>query len=565
MLKKIIFTLSASALTLTSYCAVAGNGVQNNCSDPYWQSSLRCQFFPTQVPQPVPIAPTNISEIKDFTRVELTQDPGIRCVDGTRPILYVDKAVNGPSNNWIISMTGGDSCSASDLNQNGSYEDGQECHDFYIEQNTQFMGTANQSMMSNLIDENGNGILSSSPQKNPVFSNYNRVRVHKCGFDRHSGRATHLGVSATNSILGNIEYDLFNHGQKIVLAALDQLNANGAGMSYQTWLANGSGVITSTESLPSIANAEKIIIVGHSAAAHGLYQNADRYAAYLRALPNFSGDVRVIHDAHFMAAVENEAAFDASQNQNPSVINTLFDQRETGNNFASGNYNSARYHDVTFIPASRFSKQYRAWLETPLSSDNTILDASCVDMHLSTSDAWKCTDRFHVRFHHQSLPALIREDLSDPNGEHNNGAIGHIQWWGQLGTYPHCESILGAGTLICPPVLNAAQNISRMSIQAAHFREGLFTRSEQALNANQNDDPGSVFLWMPDCGDHSGVYSDLEFFQTGISKNDSFKSYREFMQDFVAAPAVGVMETRVNFLDGAVSECAPLLHQNGFE
>ena len=105
----------------------------------------------------------------------------------------------------------------------------------------------------------------------------------------------------------------------------------------------------------------------------------------------------------------------------------------------------------------------------------------------------------------------------------------------------------------------------RLIVQATHFRAGIFTLAENVVNADPNDDPGSIFLWMPACASHEGAYDDPQFFETSIVKNGTLKSYREFLQDFVVAPASGVIEVRAHYLDGALSECAPLLLKDSFE
>ena len=564
-------SLIAIAACAHGAAALAGNaGAANSCTDPYWQNTLRCQVLavldpppvPMPPPQPEPAAPENVNAIRPFTRVDLPET-GIRCVDGTRPIIYVDRAVGAPSNRWLIAMTGGKYCAASDLDGLPGFENGDECLRAYDEEQGNLMGTAAEPAMSSLSDENGNGIMSPDVTRNPVFARYNRVRVHKCGYDRHSGRATHPGVTATVPNGGpTIVYDLYNHGQKIVLEAIDQLATPG-GLDYATWVNVGGNVTATTDALPSIANAEQVILIGHSAAAHGLYQNADRYAAYLRALPGFTGDVRVVHDSQWMPSTENEAAFDPAQNPDPATINTLFDQRMTGQTEASGAYDSFRYHGSE---ASNFANDYRAWTETP-GAYGGILDASCVSTHVPTNDVWKCVDRFHVQLHHESTPMLLREDFTDPNDDHNNLPFGHMMWAGQLGVHAHCDGTLPDffPFMPCVPSLTVAENRARLIVQATHLRQGFLTHSELATDVDNSANPGTLFVWMPECGWHNSAYSDNQFFDTSIVKNGEIQSYREFMQRFAIAPVEGVIEYRVTHLDGAQSECGPLLLEDSFE
>lgn len=544
-------------MLMVPWLAQAGS---NSCADPYWAQTLRCKVYPGAPPQPMVAAPATPAELRDYTRVDLTTDPTVRCVDGTRPILYIDRPPGPPSNRWLISMTGGDSCNAQDLDHNGSFESGQACYDDYLAQNAQLMGTATEPAMSSLADESGNGILSPDPIRNPLFAGYNRVRIFKCGFDRHSGRATHLGIAASTVGGVNFSYDLYNHGQKIVLLALDTLRGSGgSGLSYTTWTQSAGVVTPAVEALPSIADATQVVFLGHSAAAHGLYQNADRYRAFLNAIPGFAGDMRAIHDSHFMHAAENEAAFDPAQNPDPLQHNTLFDQRTSGNSPLFGLYDAQAFHSS---PLSFFSEQYRAWLETPLSSYATLLDASCIAAHQASADEWKCKDRFHVRLHHEGTPALVHEDYLDPNSEHQNPTTGYITYWGPIGSYTHCGTL---GYSPCPPVIGVQPYAARLNIQARHFVEGVHTRSELATGADPSGTPGSVFLWMPNCRTHAGTYSDAEFFDTGMALGSDLVRYRQFVEAFVQAPATGVIRYRVTQIDGAVAECGPRLGASGFE
>lgn len=543
--------------------AQAGGPPTNACSDPYWRNTLRCEAIaflatpPLPPPQPIPAPPANVGDIRAFTRVEIP-DLSVRCVDGTRPIVYIDPSPV-PSNRWILTMTGGEYCSARDLDGNGSFESGQACLDDYITQGGALMGTATMPSMNNVMDEFGDdGVQSGDVRKNPYFARYHRVRIHKCSFDRHSGRATHPGVIATIPDGPSIDYDLYSHGQKIVLATLSLLRGpQDAGLSYPSWRANGNSVQMFTESLPSIAGADQVMFIGHSAAAHGLYQNIDRYADFLRTFPGFDGDVRSVHDAHFMAAVENEAAFDPAQNPDPVSINTLFDQRLTGHTPVAGAYDSGPYHNGANAP---FSEDYRAWLEHPDDDIGTLTDASCAASH-APSERWICKDRFHVRLHHQSTAALLREDITDPNFDHLNLPFGRIIWWGEIDDYAHCMAMTGQA--FCPPVSSITQNTPRLLMQFSHFRSGVFTRSELATDRDTSTDSGSVAVWMPSCGDHGGAYDDTQFFRTSIVQDGQRLSYHDFMRQFAEAPPTGAFLSRVHGADDGVSECNPMF--DGFE
>ncbi len=86
---------------------------ENSCDDAYWAETLRCVDAvdpSTLVPQPEPLVPSTAGELKDYTRISLDGDDTVRCLDGTLPLIYVDPAVGGPSDDWVFTFQGGGSC-----------------------------------------------------------------------------------------------------------------------------------------------------------------------------------------------------------------------------------------------------------------------------------------------------------------------------------------------------------------------------------------------------------------------------------------------------------------------
>ena len=292
----------AFALALSFVVPLLGTGVAraqvNNCADPYWQDSLRCAVFPGIPPQAnLNTQPNNPSQVKAFTRVFLNNNLDVRCLDGTRPILYVDKAVctDGAnctlgqpieSNKWIISMTGGGSCNASDSDGDGVYDDGQACLDTYGDPNERDeMGTALEPPMKAF-----QGINRPNPLQNPTFAAYNRILVEKCSYDRYNGRVTYEAAGGYFSETGPggvvVDFNLYQQGYPIMEEAFTALQN---GLAYTTWSVSGTGgsahVVRAQESLPPLVDADQVLFVGHSGSAHGLYHNIDHLAASLSAIP----------------------------------------------------------------------------------------------------------------------------------------------------------------------------------------------------------------------------------------------------------------------------------------
>ncbi|MBK6726631.1 MAG: hypothetical protein IPG63_05120 [Xanthomonadales bacterium] len=540
-------------------------GVENDCADPYWASSLRCAAHPLELPQPPPASPTLPTQLREFTRVTLNGDLAVRCLDGTRPVIYVDPAEGGPSSRWLISVTGGGACSAEDLDQNGSFENADACAALYAEPGeADEMGTADEPAMKTLGSVGtSEGLLKPDLQRNPVFARFHRVRIEKCSYDRFNGRSTHEVSAIVPGSGGSVSFSLFQHGQKIMRLALEALRGSGAGapgIAYSSYVADGiGGVVPQAVQLPSIADATQVVFVGHSGGAHGLYHNIDRLSDALAAVAGFHGDVRVIHDANFLPTAENEAAFD------PDSPAGLFAQQFAGSSAQLGSYDGSEFIRLPSADNRWYFEQYRAWFESEGAALSTIFDTSCAAAHAGSGDQWKCRDRLHVRLHHETTPALLREDFLDPNAEHTQNGFGHALPWGPYGTYGHCTVF---GFSPCPPLLPVgpgSAHEARLLTQAQGFMSGFATQSELATGADASGPVPSAFLWMPECGTHEGTYDDEAFYDIRQFVGARGMSLRELAEAFVAAPRTGRHEAWVDGLNGAVSECGPRLLTDSFE
>lgn len=474
----------------------------NNCASPYWQNSLRCKAFPGQVPQAnfgsVPLA---AADVKDFTRVFLNADPAVRCADGTRPIMYVDRAAGAtPSNDWVISVTGG-----------GSAANAQEIADTYADPTERDeMGTAFKPPMKNFDGINDPDVL-----RNPVFAGYNRIRVDKCSYDRFMGRAFYSPVTAIGPGGGVIIFDYWQQGYLILQEALDAL---APGLTYTTWSLDAAGnVVSSQEALEPFANAGKVLFVGHSGGAHGLYHNIDNLAADV-AVHAPAADVRVLFDANFLPSNENEAWFDAAT---PGV-NDAYSGVWAGESAIAGG--ALTFDGAAYWPVSPLTAQYTNW--------GAVLDASCVAAH--PADGWKCSDRMHVLLNHIATPFFFREDFTDPNQEHTNGGAGHSVLWGSTSVpYAACASPA------CFPVLTVAEHRARLMQQWQTILDGSLLRSELFTGADPSLGAGNfpaTVAWMPQCGTHAGAYNDDSYFDTTMTYLTYTYSMRMFVEGFMMHP-----------------------------
>jgi hypothetical protein len=530
----------------------------NSCLDPYWQTSLRCVAVNPPEPQPMPAPPATANDVKEYTRFDLESNWNLRCVDGTRPILYIDPAVGGPSDRWLFSLTGGGSCGAVDFF--GGPHPGQACYNLYAGGEAGEMGTAGKPSMLSLGDEPGasQGILRTAPSANPVFAGYNRVRIQKCSYDRYDGRATHIGVTADPpGAPPPIAYDLYNHGRSIVEMALEELRGSealGTGLTYDTWIVANGNVVQTTESLPPLERAQQVLFIGHSGGAHGLYHSIDGFADYLRSWPAFDGDVRVVLDSNFIHGPENEPRFES-----PGL--DLFDHVWSGTSPQFGLWNAEPYYSS----GSYYADLYGSYRPSPIASFDTVLDASCIAAHDEATE-FQCFDRLHVLANHMTTPVLAREDFSDPNPDHTNNGNGHIVDWGPLGPYPHCAAL---GYSPCPPAIavgDGSPHEARLFELGGRLLSDIRFRSELAMGDDTSGVVPTFFLWMPDCGFHSSAYDDVQFNRVALSNGASSVKMRDWLESFVAAPATGITAGRIAGFGGDVALCqGDLPFRDGFE
>lgn len=520
----------------------------NDCSDPYWVDSLRCQADPspgTLVPQP-PVAPPAV--LKEFTRVPLDGDPSLRCADGTVPILYVDEAEGAPSaTHWVLTVPGGGACHAGDDGL-GNLRDGQDCLDRYLDGEAGAMSTASSPAMRNLgtSGSGSDGIHSPDPVSNPFFSGFHRVRVQKCSYDRYNGRSTRA-VDAEHGIHGSITYNLHQHGQRIWIAALEALRT---GLVYDLYEDDGMGGITHTvdgASLSPLEDATRVLLVGHSSGANGMFQNADRLRDHMNGWAGFGGDVRVVFDANLLPALEAEAAFSTP------VQGDLYDHVLAGTSLtvapATGAYDATYYSD----PTSEVRERFRAHLEDGGAPED-IYDASCVASH--PGSPWRCADRFHVLFNHVTTPMFVRQDLSDPNGAHTFDGFGHFPAWGERSDYCHCPAF-GLESP-CIPVISSNDYRARVLEAATRLELDGETRSELATGADASGAMPTRYFFMPDCRNHGGAFNNEGYYLTQIDTGLSTLSFREHLEMFMAAPEIGAVHSIQHGVDGAQSICPPL-------
>jgi len=524
--------------------------VLNDCIDPGWAGTLRCQSLAVDglpdPPQPnLNSVPTSSDDMKAFTRVFLPEDDEIRCFDGTRPAIYVD-APDASSNKWVISVTGGGSCIPGMGGPLGLLDEATDCTLTYESERGE-MSTALDPPMKNF-----NGINDHRERLNPVFAGYNRIRIQKCSYDRFNGRATFEDVSGEYNGI-DVTYDAYQQGFRILRLAMDTLLP---GLTYTTWSwdAGTRTIIEQQATLPPLADAETILMAGHSGGAHGLIHNIDAIADGL-AERGVTADVRALIDANYMPSLENEAAF-ATDDYGVPLAGDLFSGHLGGNSIASGiesagvpfSYEAAAHYGD---PATPYVAQYTHW--------NANLDASCLEAH--AGEEWRCLDRYHVLHNHVSTPMFIRQDLSDPGQSHTHRGRGHAVDW----AFPEVDPMLCGwfDATPCPPAMSVSEHRLRLETQADTFWAEYWNAWETVTDPTiDHANRSTLYLWMPDCSVHAGAYLDESYYGTSIENPGiSVYSMRTWLEAFMGAPRTGVKGQRRHGLAGLhgamVSHCPP--------
>nr|XP_009621956.1 pectin acetylesterase 7-like isoform X1 [Nicotiana tomentosiformis] len=170
----------------------------------------------------------------NITILENATAQGAVCLDGSPPAYYLDKGFDSGLSNWIIMLDGGGWCSTIIQCQNRSSS--------IVGSSTKMK---NQSMFG--------GILHNTPQQNPDFYNWNRVRVGYCDGSSFTGDVQEVDP----------ENKLFYRGARIFKAVMEDL-----------WI-------------KGMQNAKNAILTGSSAGGLATILNCDKFKSF------FPDDVKV--------------------------------------------------------------------------------------------------------------------------------------------------------------------------------------------------------------------------------------------------------------------------------
>lgn len=337
------------------------------------------------------------------------EEPEAVCQDGTRPLAFFQAATSGASNRWIIHLGGeGGPCNGARCWFN--YRFAAEVDDLEFEQ-----------AMSSIHPDHGGraaavggGVTAGLVDPANPFAALNRVRFERC---------TDAASTAIESVpVGNG-----------VPAAYAEFIPPGAPVSvetrvsrvpvwhhgFDTWRAllrslatdEGRNLDGDPElELPSIADAEQVLLAGSSDASAWVVFAGDRLAEELRAIAGPDVDVRILIDGLFEPGLDSAGRYHADAPADFDLFTHPY--AETGLCHLADNGDGADNEACS-------DTQYRTGpgldgrptLHDGFDARGVVMDESCVAMH--GPGAPQCYDKIHVLLHHLATPVLVLADQED--------------------------------------------------------------------------------------------------------------------------------------------------------
>jgi len=340
------------------------------CGQDPTDDSLTCEAFRTcRVPNlserighcggvPGGQYPNSLQPGDDLQRVTLDAPLAV-CNDGTPAVYYVRPAApDSPhADNWVIYLQGGGGCR--------SFED---CVARWCGRQG---GPYNEAKMSSLYCPDsigGTGMFRRDGFPNPdaenAFGDFNQVFVYYCSSDSWSGRASNAVLTSEED--PSRQYSLHFQGHNIVRATVASLMEGGVVSDNQRL------------SMPSLEDAEFVLISGFSAGSGGVTTNGDWMASQLERNGTV---VRLIKDASFNPRTE----------VHPDPAKRLV------------------------IAGHQRARTINEW-ETrsgPNGFLNAFVDESARAALEGTADEWKMVDKTYVFHNHITTPTFVRVDLLD--------------------------------------------------------------------------------------------------------------------------------------------------------
>ena len=349
------------------------------------------------------------------------------CRDGTTPLMYINPSqARDPENvnRWVFWLQGGASMGEKptiSLWQDSYLTGYRLANDLWKHSSTNFAEhwhcDAGQPCpfptAMHPIRRRFGGVSSDHP-RNPM-RNAHRVVIQKCSPDRWIGNSeSEVAFDLDGDHSDELRVLLYHHGSRILESAFRRLNT-AAIQPHVTWHkedASQADVV-----LPSLSDAEQIIIVGSSAGGMGLMTSANKVQALLATIAP-DADVKFVIDSSIVDFPSLEGQFGPDKSitvwsentENKSTLLCTGDGADVPVIVRSS-------HAAFEAGASRSESGYfRTWFGTWGDEDDqrtSILNKACVRAH--PDDPSPCYNPYHVLFHHNETDMMIIQNLYDGN------------------------------------------------------------------------------------------------------------------------------------------------------
>ncbi|HEY5938376.1 MAG TPA: pectin acetylesterase-family hydrolase [Kofleriaceae bacterium] len=451
----------------------------------------------------------SMQEGTNLWKVPLPQTLGSpACVDLSQPVFYVHAApVDSPyRNNWVFFVQGG-----------GSVQGTTETIDKYF-------GGSHGEMSSRWAPPSigPGGILDPTDLQDNPFHDFNMVFIHKCSFDRFMGRlpAYAATLPARQGIAGywpNGPYD-FEIG--VTLDAIDSVELAFQGHDIvdgvidalaDTTVSYDPG--TGPVAMPSLANADTVLFIGHSGGARGATMIIDDVAARIRTKAQ-DPDVRFVMDGAFDPGAESMLA--------GATYGVAYPTNDPDNN---GN------------PLATAQEKLDGFL-VDWGADG---DATCL---ANSTDTAKCGDVIHVLMNWIETPMYIRQDLADQNHTTSKDENGDnvLNCW---------RATWNPDAYGCD--LTTLQHGAEVIAQVADLNL-MRTRALTATVLNTTVARPSGFF--PACGYHDGAHTDLGFDSTLRTAGGVLFRYSNALFNWFRFPNIPVRVVEATSPGGIPGGCA---------
>lgn len=316
------------------------------------------------------------------------------CADGTRPMIFAEEATAGPSNAWLFHLGGeGGPCS------------GAQCWGNYRFGESEF-----QRAMSSLHPDGpsgaafrANGILSGNPSS--PYGRLNRVRFERC---------TDVVTRATEQVpfADGVPAEFAANFPGVPVATLTA-TATVWHHGFDTWRSAFHQMTTpegrdrdgdGTPEMPTLADAELVVLSASSDASTWLTFAADALADELRAIAGAEVEVRIMIDGNFPPMLDNAARYHPDVPAGFDFVDQTFEETALCQLPDNGDgIDNEACSGATLEPGGNTYESYAARGVLP--------DASCMEFH--AADTRPCLDRNHVLVHHVGVPILVLADQED--------------------------------------------------------------------------------------------------------------------------------------------------------